>query len=76
MSAEIAGASSGVRAAWADGSRARCPKGTTWEDATVIAGMWPDPAENEANTKGVRDFDATAPHSEPGGYVNNQNIRS
>jgi len=39
--------------------------------ATVIAGMWPDPAENDANTKWVRDFyDATAPHSEPGGYVN------
>jgi len=39
--------------------------------ATVIAGMWPDPAENEANTQWVRDFyDATAPHSEPGGYVN------
>ncbi len=39
--------------------------------ATVIAGMWPDPAENEANTNWVRDFyDATAPHSEPGGYVN------
>ena len=30
--------------------------------ATVIAGMWPDPAENEANTAWVRDFyDATAP---------------
>jgi FAD/FMN-containing dehydrogenase len=39
--------------------------------ATVIAGMWPDPAENEANTKWVRDFyDATAPYSEAGGYVN------
>ena len=39
--------------------------------ATVIAGMWPDPAENEANTAWVRGFyDATAPHSEPGGYVN------
>src|SRR3954464_3809456 len=39
--------------------------------ATVIAGMWPDPAENDANTKWVRDFyDATAPLSEPGGYVN------
>jgi FAD/FMN-containing dehydrogenase len=39
--------------------------------ATVIAGMWPDPADNDANTKWVRDFyDATAPHSEPGGYVN------
>ena len=39
--------------------------------ATVIAGMWPDPAENAANTKWVRDYyDATAPHSEAGGYVN------
>jgi FAD/FMN-containing dehydrogenase len=39
--------------------------------ATVIAGMWPDPAENEANTKWVRDYyDATAPLSEEGGYVN------
>ena len=39
--------------------------------ATVIAGMWPDPAENDANTKWVRGFyDATAPHSESGGYVN------
>jgi len=39
--------------------------------ATVIAGMWPDPAENEANTKWVRDYyDATAPHSEEGGYIN------
>jgi FAD/FMN-containing dehydrogenase len=39
--------------------------------ATVIAGMWPDPSENEANTAWVRDYyDATAPLSEPGGYVN------
>jgi FAD/FMN-containing dehydrogenase len=39
--------------------------------ATVIAGMWPDPAENEANTAWVRGFyDATAPLSESGGYVN------
>ena len=39
--------------------------------ATVIAGMWPDPSENEANTAWVRDmYDATAPHSEAGGYVN------
>jgi FAD/FMN-containing dehydrogenase len=39
--------------------------------ATVIAGMWPDAADTEANTKWVRDFyDATAPHSEEGGYVN------
>jgi FAD/FMN-containing dehydrogenase len=39
--------------------------------ATVIAGMWPDPADNEANTAWVRGFyDATAPLSEEGGYVN------
>ena len=31
----------------------------------------PDPAENDANTAWVRDFyDATAPHSEAGGYIN------
>jgi FAD/FMN-containing dehydrogenase len=39
--------------------------------ATVIAGMWPEPAQNTANIKWVRDYyDATAPQSEPGGYVN------
>jgi FAD/FMN-containing dehydrogenase len=39
--------------------------------ATVIAGMWPDPAQNDANIKWVRDYyDATAPHSEEGGYIN------
>jgi FAD/FMN-containing dehydrogenase len=39
--------------------------------ATVIAGMWPDPAQNEANTRWVRDYyQATAPLSEEGGYVN------
>jgi FAD/FMN-containing dehydrogenase len=39
--------------------------------ATVIAGMWPDPAQNDANIAWVRDFyEATAPHSEEGGYVN------
>jgi FAD/FMN-containing dehydrogenase len=39
--------------------------------ATVIAGMWPDPADNEANTRWVRDYyAATAPLSESGGYVN------
>jgi FAD/FMN-containing dehydrogenase len=37
----------------------------------VIAGMWPDPAGNEANIAWVRDFyEATAPHSEEGGYIN------
>ncbi|MEB3369566.1 FAD-binding oxidoreductase [Saccharopolyspora mangrovi] len=39
--------------------------------ATVIAGMWPDPADNEANIAWVRDYYAeTAPHSEEGGYIN------
>jgi len=39
--------------------------------ATVIAGMWPDPADNDANIDWVRDYyAATAPHSERGGYVN------
>jgi FAD/FMN-containing dehydrogenase len=39
--------------------------------ATVIAGMWPDPAQNEASTAWVRDFSAaTAPLSEEGGYIN------
>jgi FAD/FMN-containing dehydrogenase len=39
--------------------------------ATVIAGMWPEPADNKANIKWVRDYyDATAPHSEAGGYIN------
>ena len=39
--------------------------------ATVIAGMWPDSGDNEANIKWVRDYyDATAPLSEEGGYVN------
>jgi len=39
--------------------------------ATVIAGMWPDPADNEANIRWVRDYsDAITPHSEEGGYIN------
>jgi Berberine and berberine like/AAA ATPase domain len=39
--------------------------------ACVIAGMWPDPADNEANTRWVRDYYAAlAPHSQPGGYTN------
>jgi FAD/FMN-containing dehydrogenase len=39
--------------------------------ATVIAGMWPDPAENDQNIEWVRDYyAATAPLSEEGGYVN------
>jgi FAD/FMN-containing dehydrogenase len=39
--------------------------------ATVIAGMWPEPADNEANIQWVRNYyDATAPHSKEGGYIN------
>ena len=39
--------------------------------ATVIAGMWPDPTQNDANIAWVRNYyDATAPHSEEGGYIN------
>jgi FAD/FMN-containing dehydrogenase len=37
----------------------------------VILAASDDPANDEANTKWVRDYsDAVAPHSEPGGYVN------
>lgn len=40
--------------------------------ATVIAGMWPDPADNEANTTWVKDYYAAIhPHSGgEGGYIN------
>ena len=39
--------------------------------APVIAGMWDNPEDNEANTAWVRDYaDALAPHSEDGGYIN------
>ncbi len=39
--------------------------------ATVIAGMWPDAENDEANIAWVRDYyDATSPLSEEGGYVN------
>lgn len=39
--------------------------------APVIAGMWPDPADNEANIRWVRDFAAAVePHAEPGRYIN------
>jgi hypothetical protein len=44
-------------------------RGRPWD--VSAAGMWPDPGENDANTAWVRGFyDATAPHSEAGGYVN------
>jgi FAD/FMN-containing dehydrogenase len=39
--------------------------------AANIAGFWPDPADNEANTRWVRDYHAAlAPHSDAGGYTN------
>jgi len=39
--------------------------------AEVIAGMWLDSADNDANIQWVRDYyAATAPQSEQGGYVN------
>ncbi|HYS71077.1 MAG TPA: BBE domain-containing protein, partial [Thermoplasmata archaeon] len=39
--------------------------------AAVIAGMWPDPAQNQANTKWVKDYYAAlSPYTEKGGYVN------
>jgi FAD/FMN-containing dehydrogenase len=39
--------------------------------AVVIAGMWPEPADNEAHTQWVKDYDAAiAPYSQGGGYIN------
>ncbi len=45
-----------------------------WRDqrfALVIAGMWPDAADNEANIRWVRDYyDAVHPYGADAGYVN------
>ncbi|HET9671339.1 MAG TPA: BBE domain-containing protein, partial [Actinomycetota bacterium] len=39
--------------------------------ATNIVGVWPDAADNDANMAWVRGyFEALAPHSTEGGYVN------
>jgi len=39
--------------------------------AVVIAGMWPDPSQNEKNIRWVRDYyKALVPYSEEGGYIN------
>ena len=39
--------------------------------ATVIAGMWPERADNTKNVKWVKDYyGAIAPHSDAGGYIN------
>ena len=52
------------------------PAATAWghrdaKYATVIAGMWPEPADNDKGIRWVKDYYAAlAPHSQPGGYVN------
>jgi FAD/FMN-containing dehydrogenase len=52
------------------------PDATAWghrdaKYACVIAGMWPDPADNDRGIRWVKDYYAAlAPHSLPGGYVN------
>jgi hypothetical protein len=52
------------------------PDATAWghrdaKYACVLAGMWPDAADNEANIAWVKDYYAAlAPHSLAGGYVN------
>ncbi len=39
--------------------------------APVIAGMWLDPADNDANIKWVREYHAALePHTSDGGYIN------
>ena len=39
--------------------------------ATVIAGAWPDPADNEQHMRWVKDYyKALEPHSSRGGYIN------
>jgi FAD/FMN-containing dehydrogenase len=39
--------------------------------APVIAGMWPDPADNDANIAWVRDYyESLLPYSAEGGYIN------
>ena len=60
-----------------NGAAARVATGDTafaYRDATfatVIVAAWDDPADDAARIGWVRDYyDATAPHSEPGGYVN------
>ena len=39
--------------------------------APVIAGMWPDPNDNDANIRWVREYHAALePHTNDGGYIN------
>ncbi len=60
-----------------DGAPQRIGRGDTafsYRDAsfsTVVAGIWPDPADNEKNIAWVRQyFEALHPHSSGGAYVN------
>ena len=60
-----------------NGAVQRVPKDATafpYRDAdfaAVIAGMWEDPADNEANVRWVREYSGrTAPHSAGGAYIN------
>ncbi len=60
-----------------NGAVGRVPAGATafsYRDAkfaTVIAGAWPDAADNEKNIEWVRDYyKALEPHSSAGGYIN------
>ena len=60
-----------------DGACHRVPRDGSafaWRDAafaTVIAGIWPNPADNERNIAWVRRYhEALRPYSEEGGYVN------
>ena len=52
------------------------PDATAWSYrganfATVIVGAWPDPADDKPNMEWVRGYyEALAPHSDEGGYVN------
>jgi FAD/FMN-containing dehydrogenase len=52
------------------------PGATAWghrdaKYATVIAGIWPDPLDNDKCVRWVQGYYAAlAPHSQPGSYVN------
>jgi FAD/FMN-containing dehydrogenase len=77
MGARIPAVNSGMHMYTLDGAVHEVPSDATafgHRDARYVvnmAGGWPDPAENEANTAWVRDYHAAvAPHSQPGGYVN------
>jgi len=75
--ARVPSASSGMHLYPINGAAHDVPSDATafgHRDATYaanIAGFWPDPADNEANTRWVRDYyAAVAPYSLAGGYTN------